>query len=161
VAGRSPSITWQYNRSRSKSVKHPFLKNHLFAVASRSLRVPQVWQSKRVRSCATSRYPVLRNKPYAWVTTDVHRYAKFCRNKATAAHSILFQNKYPTAPGVSLTTPLEIESLPSDPRVFLKLNCQFFIVLHSIETRTSIFVSTAPRNALREPALLRVNAHNI
>jgi hypothetical protein len=60
---------------------------------------------------------------------------------------------------VGPTNLLEIESLPSDPRVFPKLNCQFFIVLHSIETRTLILVSTAPRNALREPALLRVKAH--
>jgi hypothetical protein len=61
---------------------------------------------------------------------------------------------------VGPTNLLEIESTPIDPRVFLKLNCQFFIVLHSIETRTSILVSTAPRNGLRESALLRVKAHN-
>jgi hypothetical protein len=63
-------------------------------------------------------------------------------------------------PGVGPTNLLEIKSIPSDPRVFPKLNCQFFIVLHSIETRTSTFVSTAPRNALRDPARLRLKAHN-
>jgi hypothetical protein len=59
------SIAWRHNRSRSKSVKHFFLKNYLFPVASRSLRVPQLWQENCVRSCATSRYPVLRTKLYA------------------------------------------------------------------------------------------------
>jgi hypothetical protein len=64
--GLPSSITWQHNPSRSRSVKHFFLRNHIFAFACRPPLVPQLWQTNSVCSCATSLYPGLRNKLYAW-----------------------------------------------------------------------------------------------